>query len=154
MRDLVALPISIEAFAPYGAVINSAERVDLDSQLVNLRAGALPRLSVVPVPAVDLPVRLNELERHSYSTQVFLPLDGADYLVAVAPPGSRPDATQIRAFIVGGNEGILYNAGVWHHAMRSLGRAARFGVFIFNDGTAADTEVVALSTAPRIVAAR
>lgn len=63
-------------------------------------------------------VMLNALERHPFTNQAFLPMgqdEGAAYLVVVAKNGldDRPDIGTLRAFRTRGNQGIVYNTGVW-----------------------------------------
>ncbi|KAH9954136.1 allantoicase [Russula dissimulans] len=70
-------------------------------------------------------VMLNALERHPFTNQAFLPM-GQDknslYLVVVAKNGQedRPDLGTLRAFAARGNQGIVYNTGVWHQPMTVL----------------------------------
>ncbi|ELU42524.1 allantoicase [Rhizoctonia solani AG-1 IA] len=71
------------------------------------------------------------LERHSYTSQAFIPMGtaggarmtgfeeplpkaGRAYLVIV------PDLSTLRAFVASTAQGISYNMGVWHHPMISL----------------------------------
>jgi allantoicase len=66
-----------------------------------------------------------QLERHAFTNQGFVPMSrggsdsldnpGASYIVVVAPNGEddRPDLKSLRAFHVGGAQGIVYNTGVW-----------------------------------------
>jgi len=66
---------------------------------------------------------LTVLERHSYTSQAFIPMGsgsgssntGDSYLVVVAHNGAddRPDMKTLRAFLAGTAQGISYNPGVW-----------------------------------------
>ncbi|MCJ1230693.1 Ureidoglycolate lyase [Toensbergia leucococca] len=80
-------------------------------------------------------VDLTIMERHSYTTQTFIPmgLDPQDvttcYLVVVAPtlPDSyndagMPDISNVRAFIANGSQAVTYGAGTWHAPMIVIGK--------------------------------
>lgn len=142
-------PLTAEAFAPYGSVIRApAEigRTRFHDTLANTREGARPTISASRAMPKSLPLESCVMERHRFSSQTFLPLDVARYLVIVAPdgPDGMPDAAQARGFVVDGNTGITYGAGTWHHAMIVLDRAGCFAVLMWRDGTPEDMETVSL----------
>jgi allantoicase len=63
-------------------------------------------------------VMLHALERHPFTNQAFLPMGQERenvYLVVVAKNGleDRPDIGTLCAFAARGNQGIVYNTGVW-----------------------------------------
>lgn len=148
---IVAEPLSAAAFAPFGDVLAPPAvrgRDYFDAGLGNARAGARPSLSMSRVaPLAALPLKATMLERHEFSSQSFVPLDVARWLVIVAPsaPGGGPDAAKARAFIAGPGQGITYHVGTWHHGLTVLDRDARFAVFMWRDGTAGDEEFVPLA---------
>jgi ureidoglycolate lyase len=148
MRTIVAEPITAEAFAPYGDVLASPAapgRVYFDQGLANGRPEVGASLSLSHVaPVVEMPLRVWQMERHEFSSQSFVPLDVARYVIVVAPKAARggPDAARARAFLVPGNIGITYHIDVWHHPIAVLDRAARFAVIMFRDGGPRDEEFV------------
>ena len=97
-------PLTREAFAPYGDVIDiptEAGRQYYEDALGNLRAEARPSLSVASKAATPArPLRAELLERHEFSSQSFVPIDVARWLIVVAPHASRggPDTSAVRAF--------------------------------------------------------
>ncbi len=120
-------------------------RRDHSAGLSSLRGPAAPYLSTITVAPVALPFVAEVLERHAFSSQTFLPLTAAAYLVIVAPDaGGRPDTAGLEAFIVPGALGITYHAGTWHHPMAALERPACFAIWMWCDGTPGDEEVVRL----------
>lgn len=144
-------PITAAAFAPYGAVIavrtegarganqGTAVRCDWLVDLQNLRPAA--RLNVATFrcsPKPDLQVRL--LERHPWSTQMFLPLGPARYVIVVAWGDEQPDLSTARAFEVREGTGIAYAPGVWHHPMIVLDHPVDFTALMYEDGTEGDCE--------------
>lgn len=157
---IVAHPITEDAFAPFGQLVRRPKQPggssDLVDELSNLRSHARPKLSVVAVAAIDMPLIATEMERHIHSSQAFIPVDGDRYLIIVAPHAEtgRPDASAIRAFIVPGDTGINYKADTWHHPIRALGREASFAVLTFIEGDKAkDEQFVPLDEAVTIVLA-
>jgi allantoicase len=148
LRKVLALPLTPEAFAPFGQVIQSyidatsAPRAVKVTQANFGTASKYHKLSLLkssypedmgattgisvyrckPAEVVKNGTRrelvLNALERHPFTNQSFLPL-GQDkdnvYLVVVAKNGldDRPDIGTLRAFAARGDQGIVYNTGVW-----------------------------------------
>jgi ureidoglycolate lyase len=86
------------------------------------------------------------LERHEFSSQTFVPIDVARWLVVVAPHavGGGPDVSALRAFIATGRQGVTYKANTWHHGLTVLDRPGRFAVFMWRDGGKGDEEFVAV----------
>ncbi|HWJ75461.1 MAG TPA: ureidoglycolate lyase [Kaistia sp.] len=142
MDTLKAEPLDAASFAPFGHVLDlSAPSLTLLDELQNLRPGARARLSLATVEPIGLPLRVEEMERHAFSSQAFVPREVSRYLILVAPPGpTAPELSAIRAFIVPGTLGIIYRANTWHHPMRTLDRPGSFAVVTFVDGTQDDEE--------------
>jgi len=135
--EIVAEPLTAEAFAPFGEVIPLPEqpgRTYHEDALGNLRPQARPSLSVSLRPETpDRPLRAELLERHEFSSQTFMPLDVARWLVVVAPhaPGGGPDRAAVKAFVATGRQGVTYRD-----------RPGRFAVFMWRDGGKGDEEFV------------
>jgi len=149
-RRLALENVTAEAFAPFGLLLPrpapGAGRLELIDELTNGREAARPRLSLAAVAPRALPLTAIEMERHVHSSQDFVPLDCAAYLILVAPHGTdcHPDETGLRAFRVPGDVGIHYHAGTWHHPLTALDRPASFAVLTFVDGTVGDEQFVPL----------
>ena len=146
MIEILAGPLQHDAFAPFGAIVRApAEtgRIPIAGALQNLRTGAQPTLTASRSLPATLPLTSQMMERHRHSTQTFLPLDAARYLVVVAPNGSGggPDMKLARGFLVPGDTGISYRADTWHHAHLVLDRLASFAVLMWRDGSADDIEM-------------
>ena len=112
--QLVAQPLTAEAFAPFGTVFEAPKepgRLYLDEQLATVRPGWRPSLSVGRSGApARLPLTATRMERHAYSSQTFVPLVPARYLILVAPNtgDGGPDTARARAFIASPGQGITY----------------------------------------------
>ncbi|CAE6518024.1 unnamed protein product [Rhizoctonia solani] len=200
-----ALPITSEAFKPYGSVIQAWADVNavprgtrvtsanqgtahkfhnlaLVEQSYPPDAGARTGLSVYRATP---PIREGEkaepgnywsiklLERHSYTSQAFIPMGnvgsvgiigfeeplpkaGRAYLVIVAlnGPDDKPDLSTLRAFVASTAQGISYTEGVWHHPMISLETAIDFCCIETQIGTPdnqLDCEIVEVESLGKVV---
>ena len=157
---LRAQPLSVDAFAPFGAVISAglregtsanqgtAVRFDWCAPLVNARPGAKANLAVFRSSPRPLPFTVRLLEQHPHSTQVFLPMVCARFLVMVAPTArdGGPDLAGLRAFVCGPGQGVAYAPGVWHHPILALDAPAEFAMLAHEDGSAGDCIEFPLAT--------
>jgi len=148
MKTLIVEPLTAQAFAPFGDVIDLPARPGrtyYNGALGNLREQAAPNLSLtMREPAGELPLRAHLLERHEFSSQTFVPIDVHAYLVVVAPhrPEGGPDAARARAFLARGDQGVTYRPNTWHHGLTVFGRPATFAVFMWQAGGEGDEEFV------------
>jgi ureidoglycolate lyase len=146
--EIVPQPLTKEAFAPYGDVIDiptEPGRTYYEDALGNLRPEAHASLSVsLKVDTPERPLPANLLERHEFSSQTFMPIDVERWLIVVAPHGKTggPDTEAIRAFIATGKQGVTYKPNTWHHGLTVLDRPGRFAVFMWRDGSKGDEEFV------------
>ena len=131
MRELTPEPLTAEAFAPFGRVIEARDdvvKIDINRGHA-VRFDALAEVDVADeggVPVVSLfrarplgELVLETFERHPLGSQSFAPLSGRPYLVAVAPAGDF-DPAAIRLFRAEGHQGVHYRKGVWHHFLLVL----------------------------------
>ena len=145
-----AEPLTEAAFAPFGEVFGppaTPGRTYVDRALQNPRAAAQPSLSfslIEPLEGNRLPITL--MERHAHSSQAFIALDVARYLLIVAPSAASggPDTARARAFVASGAQSINYRAGTWHHEMMPLDRRGRFAILMWNAGVE-DEEFVTIA---------
>jgi len=147
---ITAKPLTVKAFAPFGEVFSRPavpSRLDPRLLLENGRPGAQPMLTLIRATPKQVPLEVTTLERHPHSSQTFVPIQVARYLVIVAPKrsGGEPDLAQVRAFIGAGDQGVNYHRDTWHHGLTVLDGEGEFVVFMWNDGSDADTEFLRLS---------
>ena len=146
--EIVPQPLTKEAFAPFGDVIdvpNEPGRQYYDEALRNLRPAAHPSLSLsLKAETPDRPLKADLLERHEFSSQTFVPIDVARWLIVVAPHAKAggPDVASVRAFIATGKQGVTYKPNTWHHGLTVLDKPGRFAVFMWRDGGKGDEEFV------------
>ena len=148
---LSARPLSEAAFAPFGEVaVVGTNRSRVGERLGDAREAARPHLEIVTIAPRSLPFEAEQMERHVFSTQSFIPIDVASYLLLVAPGGSdRPDISRAVAFIARADQAITYTAGTWHLPMAPLDREGRFVVLTWRAGDRNDEEFVAVEAAIR-----
>jgi len=155
MLRLPLSPITRDAFAPFGQLLDTpgdSPRIDQVARLHNGRPGARPNLAVTRGLPAALPLRVRALERHAHSSQAFLPLAVARYLVLVAPDrGDAPDLEGLRAFAVPGTVGINYTAGTWHHGLAALDSPGIFALFDWEDGGPGDVDIRPVDQAIEVV---
>lgn len=101
-------PMTREAFAPFGVLLDSRGSVDID-----LGEG-VP--SLTGATAEWRPFKFDFMARHVRTMQVFSPLASSQSVIAVAPPssGAAPDVERIAAFFVDGKLPYAYHRGTWH----------------------------------------
>ena len=151
-RTVAAIPITSEAFAPFGDVVTAgatagrsanmgtATRCDWAAALESTRTGARPNLAVFRSLAKTLPFQITLLEKHPCSTQAFLPMVCTRYLVCVAPSleDGSPDLERLVAFRCGPGVGVNYKRDVWHHPILALDGPADFAMLAWEDGSPLD----------------
>lgn len=158
---LKALPLSRVEYERYGRVIaaddalpwrsanmGTSRRFNHLAGVENLRPDkAKLNLCVFSTtPLAQPPLEMKLLEKHPYSTQVFLPMDsGGQYLVVVCLGGDEPDLSTLAAFVAAGSQGISYYPGVWHYPMTSLNKSIDFACLVYEDGTKDDCIIQQLS---------
>ena len=138
MKSLRLEPLTREAFAPFGDVIElegarhfpinagTTERFhDLANVEVGFESGGRPLINVFRGQPRPQPVVVSMMERHPLGSQAFVPLNDKPYLVVVAPAGDL-DESKIRAFVTSGWQGVNYAKGVWHHPLIALGEVSDF----------------------------
>lgn len=160
LASIKAIPLTRAAYERYGSVISADEslpyrpanmgtskRFNHLCKLENLREGKA-NLNVCVFrcsPLAEIPLKMKLLEKHEYSTQVFMPMESqGKYLAIVCLGGVKPDLSTLSAFVVDGAQGISYYPGVWHYPMTALYQQIDFSCLVFEDGTKEDCTVLQL----------
>lgn len=138
MRLIRTEPLTAEAFAPFGQVLEAAG----DYRLIN--AGLCRRhhdraaldfgaetdppgragLSIFQAAPRALPYEFDLIERHPEGSQAFLPMTADPFLVIVAPDLQA----EPRAFLTNGAQGINLARGTWHGVLTPLAAPGLFAV--------------------------
>ncbi len=134
---IIIEPISAQAFAPFGDVLEAKGPAD---KIINQglcgrfhdrarmdfsdgRAG----ISIFHAQKRDLPMKLDLVERHPDGSQAFVPMSHQPFLVVVAEDaGGIPQ--NIRAFLTEAGQAINIHRGIWHGVLTPLYDPGLFAV--------------------------
>ncbi|MBT8423714.1 MAG: ureidoglycolate lyase [Silicimonas sp.] len=137
MNDIPIRPLSAEAFAPFGDVIDCGGDPD---RIINQglcgrfhdrakmefgdgRAG----LSLFRAEPRLLPMMLEMVERHPEGSQAFIPMSMDRFLVIVAPDGDGTPGAPL-AFETAPGQAINFHRGTWHGVLTPLHAPGLFAV--------------------------
>jgi ureidoglycolate lyase len=134
---LETLPLTKEAFAPYGDVISVAENNHFlinngsteryhDLAKVETLDGGHTLINIFRATPLQYPLQVKMVERHPKGSQAFIPTNGRSYLVLVAPAGEIVSPTDLRLFLASGDQGVNYHTGTWHHPVLALEQISDF----------------------------
>ncbi|MGI9418438.1 MAG: ureidoglycolate lyase [Geminicoccaceae bacterium] len=130
-------PMTSEAFAPFGEVLEVAGEPDKiinqghcgrwhDLAALDVIDGRVG-LSLFKAKPRALPYKLDMLERHPEGSQAFVPMSQAPFLVVVARDADDRPGTP-RAFLTTPGQGVNYHRGVWHGVLTPLAAPGLFAV--------------------------
>lgn len=145
---LTAQTITAEAFRPFGQVLwptlDGQAFGPGDAQL-NLSQG-IPRLYLMTLQNRGL--QFQSITRHQRCTQCLGALNGQEWLIAVAPPGSDavPDVDQLQAFRIPGDCFIKLEVGTWHAGPYFTTDTASFYNLELSDTNLTDHDTCQLTT--------
>lgn len=150
--EITAQPLTAEAFAPFGDVLDCAGEPD---RIIN--AGLCGRyhdrarfdftdgragVSLFNAEPRSLPYTLDLLERHPDGSQCFVPMTEHPFLVIVAPDNSGQPGDPL-AFLTQPGQAINFHRGTWHGVLTPLHAPGLFAV-IDRIGEGANLEEVRL----------
>ncbi|MCR9272338.1 MULTISPECIES: ureidoglycolate lyase [Mameliella] len=136
-RSIVAEPLTREAFAGFGDVLDTAGEAD---KLINQGlcgryhdrarldfADARAGVSLFKAEPRSLPLKLDMVERHPDGSQCFIPMSMDGFLVVVAgDEGGKPGTP--RAFLSAPGQAINFHRGTWHGVLTPLVAPGLFAV--------------------------
>jgi ureidoglycolate lyase len=132
-QDIRISPLTTDAFAPFGDVLNCDGDPDKfinaglcgrfhDRAQVDVGDGRVG-ISLFRSALRQLPYELDMVERHPDGSQGFIPMSMDPFLVVVADADLTP-----QAFITAPGEGINFHRGVWHGVLTPLSGPGLFAV--------------------------
>ena len=147
---LTAEPLTAEAFAPYGDVLEATGahvlinegrcRRFTDLARLDIAEGR-PGVSLFAAEPRDWPVEVGLVERHPLGSQCFVPMSGGEWLIVVASDaGGVPEG--FRAFLARGDQGANIARDTWHGVLCPLGRGAAPRLFAVIDRIGAGANLV------------
>ncbi len=137
IRTIRTAPLTAEAFAPYGDVLEAVGEPD---KLINQgRCGRFHDLakldfqdgeagiSIFSAEMETLPFELRMVERHPLGSQAFVPMSADPFLVVVArDQGGTP--CDVQAFLTMPGQAINLHRGTWHGVLTPLSGSGVFAV--------------------------
>ncbi|QBK30212.1 ureidoglycolate lyase [Roseitalea porphyridii] len=138
MTETIAIePLTAEAFAPFGDVLEAAGAPDrlinqglcgryhdrARLEYVDGRAG----ISLFQAEPRTLPLSLTMVERHPLGSQAFIPMTQNPFLVIVAPDEQGMPGRPL-AFRTAPGQGVNYRRGTWHGVLTPLSEPGLFAV--------------------------
>ena len=134
MKTLRPLPLTAQAFAPFGDVLDATGDFRLinaglcrrhhDRATLDFGQDARAGISIFQAEPRALPYEFDLIERHPEGSQAFIPMTEHPFLVIVA---TGPD-TQPQAFLTNGAQGINLHRGTWHGVLTPLSAPGLFAV--------------------------
>jgi ureidoglycolate lyase len=133
-RTIIAEPLTSEAFAPFGDVLDATADFRLineglcrryhDQAKLDFGPDGRAGISIFKAEPRTLPYAFSLIERHPDGSQAFLPMSEHPFLVIVAAtPASKP-----RAFLTSAGQGINLHLGTWHGVLTPLHAPGLFAV--------------------------
>lgn len=136
-RVLTARPLTREAFAPFGDVIDAegperflinggrCERIHDLARVEAAGPNARVLISIFRGTPYAFPLKLAMVERHPFGSQAFMPLGGKPFLVVVCADG--PDGPgKPEAFVTAPGQGVSYPRNRWHAVLTPIGEPQDF----------------------------
>ena len=138
MKRLIAQPLTREAFAGFGDVLDTegwddhfpinagkTERYHglATAEATGPDAGVL--ISIARATPYAFPLKLAMVERHPLGSQAFMPLSPRPFLVVVAHDGPNGPA-EPRAFVTRPGQGVNYPRNHWHAVLTPIGEPQDF----------------------------
>ncbi|MCB1356122.1 MAG: ureidoglycolate lyase [Maritimibacter sp.] len=140
-REITAVPLTAEAFAPFGDVLDTTRGPDF---LINAGlcerhhdrakldfggpdSGGRPALSLFDAVPRALPYRFDLVERHPLGSQAFVPMCLCSFLAIVAPDAGGTPGDPL-AFLTAPGQAINFHRGTWHGVLTPLEAPGLFAV--------------------------
>jgi len=139
MRTIPIHPLTRDAFAPFGEVIeregaaqfpiNAGKCIRYHDLATIETAGeeARPMISLIRGEPYALPLTLTMVERHPLGSQAFVPLSPHPFLVVVAQETATGPGTPV-AFRTAPGQGVNIARNVWHGILTPLDAVSDFVV--------------------------
>jgi ureidoglycolate lyase len=131
-RIITARPLTREAFAPFGDVIETDGahhypindgRCERYHDLAKVEANgqnARVLVSLFKGTPYAFPLKLSMVERHPLGSQAFMPLSPAPFLVVVCPD-AQDGPGKPQAFLTRPGQGVNYPPNRWHGVLTPIG---------------------------------
>ncbi|WP_341861380.1 ureidoglycolate lyase [Gymnodinialimonas sp. 57CJ19] len=137
-QQLQAQPLTAEAFAPYGEVLEATGEADKiinqglcgrfhDRAQLDFGPDGRAGISVFHGEVRLWPITVELVERHPEGSQAFICMSGHPFLVVVADDENGTPAKP-RAFVAAPGQGINFHRNTWHGVLTPLHAPGLFAV--------------------------
>jgi len=137
MKTLLLQPLTAEAFAPFGDVLDISGDPDKiinqglcgrfhDRATLDFSDGKAG-ISLFNATPRSFPITLDMMERHPDGSQAFIPMSMNAFVVVVAPDENGAPAQPI-AFITTMGQAINFHRGTWHGVLTPIAAPGLFAV--------------------------
>lgn len=139
MKEIEIKPLTREAFAPFGDVIETENAHSFPinggkctryhdlAKIETAGEKARPMISLVRGEPYPLPLKLTMVERHPLGSQAFIPLTDNPFLVVVSEETAEGPSEPI-AFRTAPGQGVNIARNVWHGILTPLEDVSDFAV--------------------------
>lgn len=139
MKTIEIKPLTREAFAPFGDVIEMEGAANFPinagkctrfhdlAKIETTGEKARPMISLLRGDPYPLPLTLTMVERHPLGTQAFIPLTDNAFLVVVAEETADGPGEPL-AFRTAPGQGVNIGRNVWHGILTPLDAVSDFAV--------------------------
>lgn len=151
-RKITVKPLTKEAFTPYGEVISKGGEHSIINQGTGKKWNELVHFDMSHengtvnlgiLRTMSIPLTFNQMERHLFTSQIFIPLGGKSSLVAVASANDKdPDPDTVEVFLMAGDQGVSFTRKVWHHTLFPLESDTDYILMMRGGFIGKDVEVV------------
>ena len=136
-RAISARPLTREAFAPFGDVIDAGgpthypinggkcERYHDLARVEAAGNNARVLISIFKGTPYQLPLKLGMVERHPLGSQAFMPLQPRPWLAIVCHDTPNGPG-EPHAFVASGHQGVNYPRNLWHAVLTPIGESQDF----------------------------
>lgn len=129
-------PLTAEAFAPFGDVIEAGKTPSMminqgkcgrhhDLAWLDFAERGRAAISVFECQSYALPLSLEMVERHPLGSQAFLPMSENPFLVIVSQDDNGTPMKP-RAFMTRPGQGVNYHRGTWHGVLTPLAGGTQY----------------------------
>lgn len=138
MQEVQAIPLTADAFAPFGDVLNCDGVADKlinqglcgryhDRATLDFGGDGRAGISLFNATPRALPYKLELVERHPEGSQCFIPMHSHPWLVCVAPDDAGTPGP-VQAFLVAPGQAVNFYRGAWHGVLTPLHAPGLFAV--------------------------
>lgn len=153
-------PLNAESFKLYGEVICPKGDYTISNKGTGRKWNNLAQfdmfdggeVNLAILRTMDIAPEFNRMERHKFTSQIFIPLGGKRSLVAVALPSEKqPLLEQVEVFLMEGDQGVSFYRNTWHHTLFPLDGETDYVVITRGGNIPVDVELMPIEKNMRIV---